>query len=252
MNDEHGTCFAGKVALVTGGTSGIGRAAAQRLAERGAKVVVAGRRQEEGDKTVSLITDAGGEATFVRTDVSREADVEAMVKATVDTYGRLDCAFNNAGIEGQLGPMATMTEDNVDQILAINIKGVWASMKHEMLAMEKDGGVIVNNASVGGIKGFPNFGVYAATKFAVIGLTRSAAIEQAAAGIRINAVAPGPIETDMLNRAADGDTSQFAGMVPMQRVGKPMEVADAVVWLCSPASSYVTGHTLPVDGGFLA
>src|SRR2546423_14261883 len=197
--------FKDKVALVTGAASGIGRAAASAFAREGAKVVVSGRRETEGNETVALIKKAGGEATFVKTDISLEAEVAALVNKTVSTYGRLDAAFNNAGVEGKLAPIHEQTVENYQQIMNANVLGVMLSMKHEITAMLKNGGgTIVNNSSVGGLVGFPGAGVYAASKHAVLGLTRSAALEYARQAIRINALFPGGIETAMFDRFTGG------------------------------------------------
>jgi NAD(P)-dependent dehydrogenase (short-subunit alcohol dehydrogenase family) len=250
--------FDGKVALVTGGGSGIGRAAALAFAEAGAKVVVSGRREAEGFETIALIKKAGGQGTFIRGDVSNEADVEKLVAQTVKTYGRLDAAFNNAGIEGEIGkPTHEQSVANYRSVMDINVLGVLLAMKHEIGAMLKNGGgSIVNNASVGGLVGFPGVSVYVASKHAVLGLTKTAALEYAKQGVRVNAVAPGGIETPMLNRFTGGPgtdfSNQLAGMHPIGRVGRPEEIAEAVVWLCSDKASFVTGLSLTADGGFTA
>jgi NAD(P)-dependent dehydrogenase (short-subunit alcohol dehydrogenase family) len=250
--------FDGKVALVTGGGSGIGRAAALAFAEAGAKVVVSGRREAEGFETIALIKKAGGQGTFIRGDVSNEADVEKLVAQTVKTYGRLDAAFNNAGIEGEIGkPTHEQSVANYRSVMDINVLGVLLAMKHEIGAMLKNGGgSIVNNASVGGLVGFPGVSVYVASKHAVLGLTKTAALEYAKQGIRVNAVSPGGIETPMLNRFTGGPgtdfSNQLAGMHPIGRVGRPEEIAEAVVWLCSDKASFVSGVSLAADGGFTA
>jgi len=246
----------GKVALVTGGGSGIGRATAQIFAREGAKVVVADVVVEGGEETVRLIKAAGGEAVFVQTDVAQAAAVETMVKKAVETYGRLDCAFNNAGIEGVIQPTVEYAEAHWDRVLAINLKGVWLCMKYEIQQMLKQGsGAIVNTASVAGLIGLPGFSAYVAAKHGVNGLTKTAALEYAKAGIRVNAVCPGVIHTPMLERAmrdTPGAEEQFIAMEPVGRMAAPEEVGEAVVWLCSDAASFVTGLPMAVDGGWVA
>jgi NAD(P)-dependent dehydrogenase (short-subunit alcohol dehydrogenase family) len=245
-----------KVALVTGGSAGIGRAAALAFAREGAKVVVADVQVAGGQETVRLIGDAGGEAVFVRTDVASPAEVQALVEQAVQRYGRLDCAFNNAGIEGTLAPTAECSEENWNRTLEINLKGVWLCMKAEIAQMLKQGGgAIVNTASVAGLVGFQNLPAYCASKGGVVQLTRTAALEYAKMGIRINAVCPGVIRTAMVERVTGGNPqteAQFVAMEPVGRMGTPEEVAAAVVWLCSDAASFVTGHPMVVDGGLVA
>lgn len=247
-----------KVVLVTGGGSGIGRASAVALAAAGAKVVISGRREREGFETIGLIKKAGGQGTFIQADVTKEAEVETLVAQTVAAYGRLDAAFNNAGIEGEVGPKVhEQTVANYRAVIDTNVLGVLLAMKYEIAAMLKTGGgSIVNNSSVGGLVGFPGVSVYVASKHAVLGLTKTAALEYARQGIRVNAVSPGPIETPMLHRftgGADSDFSkQLANAVPLGRLGRPEEIAQAVVWLCSDTASYVTGQSLAADGGFTA
>lgn len=245
--------FQNKVVLVTGGTSGIGQATAVAFAKEGAKVVISGRREKEGNETVRQIGNAGGEALFVKGDVSKAADVDAMVRKAVEAYGRIDYAFANAGILGNPKPFLEETDEEIDRVTNINIKGVILTIKYVAQQMLKQGGgVIINNASVLGFTGLPTLNPYVASKHAVIGLTKSAALEFAKSRIRVNAVAPGPIDTDMPKQATGGDTSQFDALVPMGRMGRPDEIAEAVLWLCSDRASYVTGHTLTVDGGYTA
>jgi len=246
----------GKVALVTGGSSGIGRATAVAFGREGAKVVVASRRIPEGEETVDMIRAAGGDALFVRTDVTHASEVEAMVGQTVETYGRLDFAFNNAGTTPPMAFTADCPEELWDHIINTNLKGIWLSMKHELPQMLKQGaGVIVNNSSVAGLVGFPGRAAYAASKHAIIGLTKTAALEYARAGIRVNVVCPGWIRTPMLDsglRQNPQFEAQILKMQPNGRIGTPEEVAGAVIWLCSDTASFVTGHTLVMDGGLLA
>lgn len=248
--------FSGKVALVTGGTSGIGRATALAYAEQGARVVVAGRRASEGEEVVSQIRKAGGEAIFVKTDVSQEAEVEQLIKTTVATYGQLDFAFNNAGTEGKFGALTELAEKDWDVTIDTNLKGVWLSMKYEIAQMARQGsGVIVNNSSNLGHVGMAQGAAYVASKHGVIGLTKTAALEYAKAGIRINSVSPGPIQTDMPTRAF-GSVDNFKGFitpsVPLGRIGQPEEIASAVVWLSSPGAAFVIGQDILVDGGITA
>lgn len=254
--------FKGKVALVTGGSSGIGRAAALAFAKAGAKVVVANRRVEAGQETVSMIREIDGEATFVRTDVSKASDVEALVKAAVQIYGRLDCALNNAATDEGFGPrLAELSEQDFDYQIGINLKGVWLCMKYELLQMVKQGGgTIVNMSSLNGLGGGAHACLYSTAKHGVIGLTKSAALEYATNNIRVNAICAGAFDTPMLDRvferAAPGNAKQveayYNSLVALRRIGKPEEAADAVLWMCSDASSYVTGATLIVDGGLSA
>jgi NAD(P)-dependent dehydrogenase (short-subunit alcohol dehydrogenase family) len=248
--------FDGKVALVTGGGSGIGRATALAFARHGAQVVIGDRDVQRGEETVSMIRDAGGTATFQQTDVLVAAEVEALVDHAIETYRRVDVAFNNAGIEGDVRPLAEQTEANYDAVMDINVKGVWLSMKYEIPRMlEQGGGAIVNCSSVAGVIGFPGIGIYVASKHAVIGLTKTAALEYSAKGIRINAVNPGLIDTAMADRLAAGIGTSKKELAPLHaigRIGRAEEVAEAVLWLCSDKASFITGHSLIVDGGFTA
>lgn len=245
-----------KVALVTGGGSGIGRAAVLLFAREGAKVVVADVHAEGGNETVELVQQVGGEAIFVPCDVSKSTHVEALVDKCVQTYSRLDCAFNNAGILGELGKTADCSEENYDRLMAVNLKGVWLCMKYEIRQMLKQGaGVIVNTASNAGMRGQPEIPVYGATKAGIVQLTKTAALEYIRSGLRINCVNPSLIWTPMVERQAADDPGLVDRLTEEQkigRLGKPEEIAEAVVWLCSDAASFVTGHPMNVDGGDLA
>jgi NAD(P)-dependent dehydrogenase (short-subunit alcohol dehydrogenase family) len=246
----------GKVAIVTGGTSGIGRETAVLFAKAGAKVVVAGRRDREGKETIDLLRAAGGDGLFVKTDVSRAADLEAFVRKTVEKFGRLDIAFNNAGIEGNWIPIAEQPEEDWDQTIAINLKGMWLSLKYEIQQMLKQGGggAIVNMASVAGLIGSAGAATYIASKHGVMGLTKAAALETAKDGIRINVVCPAVIETPMGERLfGTPEARKFAlGLHPLGRFGTPTEVAEAVLWMCSDKAAFMTGQSLVLDGGMLA
>jgi NAD(P)-dependent dehydrogenase (short-subunit alcohol dehydrogenase family) len=244
--------FKGKVALVTGGTSGIGKATAIAFARAGAKVVLSGRREKEGAEVVAEIKKLGGDAAFVRADVAKDADVKAMVDFTVEKFGRLDIAFNNAGIEWK-GTLDQATEAEYRRIFDINVWGLLNSMRHEIPIMLKNGGgAIVNTSSIAGHVGLGGVSVYIASKHAVEGLTKSAALEFAKQNIRINAVAPGPIATEMWDRFAGDARDQIASTVPVQRVGASEEIAAAVLYLASDAAKFTTGTSLVVDGGFIA
>jgi NAD(P)-dependent dehydrogenase (short-subunit alcohol dehydrogenase family) len=248
--------FTGKVALVTGGTSGIGKATAIAYAREGAKVVLSGRREKEGLAVVEEIQKHGGTAHFIKADVSQEADVKRLVEQTVVKFGRLDVAFNNAGIEW-LGSITEVAEADYRQTFDINVWGVLAAMKYEIPAMLKTGGgAIVNTSSIAGHVGMAGASVYIASKHAVEGLTKTAALEFARQGIRVNAVAPAAIDTDMIDRFVGGaDSEQKKGMAeahPVGRMGKSEEIAAAVLYLTSDAAKFTTGISLPVDGGWLA
>ncbi|MDJ0594687.1 MAG: SDR family oxidoreductase [Pleurocapsa sp. MO_226.B13] len=245
-----------KVALVTGGGSGIGRATALKFAAEGASVVIGNRNEEAGQKTVESIEQAGGKASFYQTDVSKLENVRDLVKHAVDTYGGLNMAFNNAGAEDPQAMTPDQTEDTFDLLMNVNVKGVWYSMKCEIEHMlENGGGTIVNTSSIAGLIGFPGHGPYVASKHAVMGLTKTAALEYAKQGIRINAVCPGAIQTPMLEEFTGGDSSTIEYMKslhPIGRLGKPDEIANTVVWLCSDEASFVLGQGITVDGGFTA
>lgn len=247
--------FAGKVALVTGATRGIGRAAAIAFAREGARVVFCGRHEEWGEETARLAREAGGEATYVRADVTVESEVKSLVDRTVADYGRIDCSFNNAGFEA-MGPLVDQTEKNSDLTLDTNVRGVFFCMKHEILAMkETGGGAIVNESSLAGLKGIPDNALYAASKHAVIGLTKTAALESARFGIRVNALCPSAIDGAMLRGFMTHrglSEEQMVANVPIGRIGKPEDVAEAVLFLCSDKATYITGATLEVDGGMSA
>ena len=247
----------GAVAIVTGGAAGIGKAASLAFAAEGAKVAIADLKLERGEEVAHRIERAGGRAIFVKTDVAKAADVEKLLGATVSAFGRLDYAFNNAGIEGQLATTGACSEENFDRTLAVNLRGLWLCLRQEIrqLLRQGNGGAIVNMASVAGLVGFANLPAYVASKHGVVGLTKSAALEYAQSGIRINAICPGVIHTEMIDRVTGKDPAvekQFIDMEPMGRMGTPEEIAAGAVWLCSKAASFVTGHALAVDGGFVA
>jgi NAD(P)-dependent dehydrogenase (short-subunit alcohol dehydrogenase family) len=246
----------GKVALVTGGTSGIGRDTAILFAKAGAKVVVAGRRELEGNETIELLRAAGSHGLFVKTDISKTSEVESLVAKTVESFGRLDVAFNNAGTEGVWAPIIRQSEEDFDRTIGINLKGVWLCLKYEIRQMLKQGGggAIVNMASITGMVGSAGAAAYSASKHGVIGLTKSAALENAKSGIRINAVCPGFTETPMADRIfrVPAAHKYVLSCHPIGRFGKPAEIAEAVVWMCSERASFMTGQSLVLDGGFLA
>jgi NAD(P)-dependent dehydrogenase (short-subunit alcohol dehydrogenase family) len=246
----------GKVAIVTGASAGIGRATALALAEEGAAVVAADVDDTRGERVAAEITDKGGRARFVHADVSVDTQVAAMVREAVDAFGGLDLAFNNAGIEGAAALTHECTPENWQRTIAINLTGVWSCMRHEIPRMlERGGGSIVNCSSVAGLVGFGTIPAYVASKHGVVGLTKTAALEYAEVGIRVNAVCPGVIDTEMVERFTGGEEEAEAAMIatePVGRMGRPEEVADAVVWLCSDRSSFTTGQAIAIDGGFVA
>ena len=247
--------LAGRVALVTGGGSGIGRATAELFAEQGAAVVVADL-DSSGEQTVATITEAGGVATFVRTDVSVEADVVAAVQAAESAYGPLDAAFNNAGVGEPRSPFEDQESADWDTLMSVNLRGVWLCMKYELATMVPlKHGTIVNTASVAGVVGTAGLAAYTAAKHAVVGLTRTAAVEHGCNGIRVNALAPGLTNTALVKDLVDDpdvDMNELFSMTPLGRMAEPREIAEAALWLTSSASSYVTGHVLVADGGFTA
>lgn len=246
----------GKIALVTGAASGIGRAAAIAFAREGARVLVADMMEENGEETVRMIRNAGGEAVFTRCDVTRAADAEALVATAVKTWGRLDCAYNNAGISGKIARTADDTEENFDRVMTVNVRGVWLCMKYEIRQMTgQGGGAIVNTASAAGLVGSHGMPAYTASKHAVIGLTKTAALEYARSNIRVNAVCPGVIDTAMVAGMVASRPrlkEKLVAVEPVSRMGNPAEVAEAVTWLMSDAASFVTGCAMPVDGGMTA
>jgi NAD(P)-dependent dehydrogenase (short-subunit alcohol dehydrogenase family) len=246
----------GKVALITGAGSGIGRAAALIFAREGARLTLSDIVAEGGEETLAMVKQAGAEAIFMRSDVSKLAEVEALVAKVVSTFGRIDCAFNNAGIDGKMAKVAECTEENWARTLAVNLTGVFFCMKAEIPHMlRQGGGAIVNTASVAGLTGSPGLPAYVASKHGVVGLTRAAALEYGREKIRVNCVCPGPIRTPMLGRLLTGRPEmeqRFASAEPLKRLGEPAEIGEAVAWLCSDAASYVTGHAMPVDGGYMA
>ena len=241
-----------KVAVVTGGASGIGRETALAFAREGAKVVVIDRDAAGGEHTIAEVRNSGGQGLFIRADVSAASEVERAIASAANAYGRIDLAFNNAGVEGASATAREYDEHEWDRVIATNLKGIWLCMKHEIAKLPDRGGAIVNCASVAGLVGFTEEPAYVAAKHGVIGLTRAAALELARRKIRVNAVCPSAIETPMLHRSTPGDElAKYVEATPMRRVGKPEEIAAAVLWLCSDAASFVTGVALPVDGGWV-
>jgi NAD(P)-dependent dehydrogenase (short-subunit alcohol dehydrogenase family) len=243
------------VVLITGALAGIGRATAEAFAREGYRVVVSGRRDPDGQALADELRAVGAEAEFIRADVRHEDEVKALVDGAVARFGRLDVAVNNAGVEGELGPLVEHTPEKYAAIFDTNVLGVLNSLKHELRVLQAQGsGAIVNVSSVVGRLGFAGAGLYSASKFAVEGLTKAAALEAAPFKVRVNAVAPGPIDTSMLKRVAGSEETEqaLAAGLPLKRVGEPREVAQAIVFLASPAASFITGESLAVDGGRLA
>jgi len=243
----------GKVGIVTGGGTGIGRATALAMARAGASVAIGNRDVAKGEEVVALIRQASGPAVFQKTDVSKPDDVRGLIERAVKEFGQLDLAFNNAGVDGQQLPLHQQDIEQASFLFDVNIKGVFYCMKYEIEQMLKTGGgAIVNTSSIFGLNGYPGWSLYVATKHAVTGMTKAAALDYAKQNIRVNAVGPGPVETPLLAKGTGGDPHSYAAFVPMGRIGQPDEIADAVVWLLSDEAHYVTGHTLPVDGGVCA
>ncbi len=244
--------FSGKTAVVLGATAGIGRATALAFAAAGARVVISGLGAQEGRGVEADARRAGAEALFIEADVTHAAQVRAVIEGAAERFGRIHAAVNNAGIEGRFGPVEAASDEDFDRIIGVNLKGVWHGLKYEIPHMlAHGGGAIVNTASSAGVTGIANIALYTASKHGVVGLTKAVALELARSGIRVNAVAPGPVDTGLLHRMVAGqiDVETIAASVPMGRISQPEEIAGAIVWLCSDAASYVTGHTLVIDGG---
>ncbi len=247
-----GLDFTGRTALLIGATTGIGRAAAIEFGRAGANVVVSGLGQAEGREVEAAIRKLGADALFVEADVTREDDIRSLMDKAVARFGRIHCAVNNAGHEGKFGPVQDRTSEDFDRLIAINLKGAFLGMKYQIPHMlDHGGGAIVNTASSAGVTGIANVAIYTASKHGIVGLTKATALELARSNIRVNAVAPGPVNTGLLSRMIEGkmEASHLAEAVPMGRISEPEELAGAIVWLCSDAASFVTGHTLVADGG---
>ena len=246
----------GKVVIITGAASGIGRATSQIFAREGARVIIADLNEKGGEETLSMINKQGQQGMFVRADMTVETDVRALIDRAITAHGRIDAAYNNAGVEGKQIFTADMTAGEFDQVIAANLRGVYLCMKYQITAMLKTGGgAIVNTASVAGLTGIPGMAAYCASKHGVIGLTKAAALEYAKAGIRVNCVCPGAIDTPMLSRVTQSDPGVLGQLIasePIGRMGRPSEIGEAVVWLCSDHASFVTGHPMVVDGGLVA
>jgi NAD(P)-dependent dehydrogenase (short-subunit alcohol dehydrogenase family) len=248
---SHSKRFNGKVAFITGAASGIGRATAVAFAAEGARVAILDRTEDVLRDTADAIRNAGGEVFVIACDVSRPEQVEAAVTRTVDTFGRLDIAFNNAGVENKAAPVAEIELDEWDRILDINLRGTFVCMKHELAQMVRQGrGVVINTSSGAGVRGVAGGAAYAASKHAIIGLTKSAALDYAKSNIRVNAILPGNIETPMMERFTGGDIQKAIDLEPVGRLGKPEEIADAVLWMSADLGAFVTGASISVDGGW--